>query len=67
MDYTAHDASDEINDLDKSLATFSLHTSVQRHDGVNACSLHQAWDGIERTIENHVDMKSLSDVFLIVS
>jgi hypothetical protein len=56
-----------MRDLDESLATFALHTPVQRHDSTQLFSLDQAWDGIEQTLANDPELQSLNDMFLIVS
>lgn len=67
MDYIAYDNGDEMKDLDESLATFALHTPIQRHDSTQLFSLDLAWDSIEQTVANDPDLESLNDMFLIVS
>jgi hypothetical protein len=66
-DYMAQDAGDGMEDLDESLATFGLHTPMRRHDSVQTPSLDQAWQIIDQRVENDVDLRSLSDMLLIVS
>lgn len=67
MDYISYDKSDEMKDLDESLATFALHTPVQRHDSTQLFSLDQAWEIIEQTVAHDPDLHALKDMFLIVS
>ncbi|KAF3050584.1 hypothetical protein E8E11_007628 [Didymella keratinophila] len=67
MDYVTYDNGDDMRDLDESLATFALHTPVQRHDSTQLFSLDQAWDSLEQTVANDPDLRSLSNMFLIVS
>jgi hypothetical protein len=67
MDYVTYDNGDAMRDLDESLATFALHTPVQRHDSTQLFSLDQAWDSIEQTVANDTDLQILNDMFLIVS
>ncbi|KAJ4368508.1 hypothetical protein N0V86_009413 [Didymella sp. IMI 355093] len=67
MDYVTYDNGDVMRDLDESLATFALHTPVQRHDSTQLFSLDQAWDSIEQTVANDTDLQILNDMFLIVS
>lgn len=66
MDYMSYDARDEMKDLDESLATFGLHTPVQRRDSTQL-SLEHAWESIEQTLANDPDLQMLLDMFLIVS
>lgn len=66
MDYMSHDA-DDMEGLDESLAMFGLHTPVQRHNSMQASSLDQTWEGIEQTVASDVELRALSDMFLIVS
>ncbi|KAF1930508.1 uncharacterized protein M421DRAFT_375680 [Didymella exigua CBS 183.55] len=67
MDYVAYDNGDDMKELDESLATFALHTPVQRHDSTQLFSLDQAWDSIEQTVANDPDLQILNDMFLIVA
>ena len=67
MDYISYDKGDEMNDLDESLATFALHTPVQRHDSTQLQGLDQAWEIIGQTVANDPDLHGLTDMFLIVS
>lgn len=67
MDYVTYDNGNEMKDLDESLATFALHTPVQRHDSTQLFSLDQAWDSIEKAVANDPDLQILNDMFLIVS
>jgi hypothetical protein len=67
VDYICYDKGDEMSDLDESLATFALHTPVQRHDNTQRLSLDQAWEAIEQTVTNDPDFHDLTNMFLIVS
>jgi hypothetical protein len=67
VDYFCYDKGDETIDLDESLATFALHTPVQRHDNTQRLSLDQAWETIERTVTNDPDLHVLTNMFLLVS
>lgn len=67
MDYVTYDNGDDMKELDESLATFALHTPVQRYDSTQLFSLDQAWNIIEQTVANDPDLQSLNDMFLIVS
>lgn len=67
MDYISYDKGDEMNDLDESLATFALHTPVQRHDSTQVLGLDQAWESIGQTVADDPDLHGLTDMFLIVS
>lgn len=67
MDYISYDGGDEMKDLDESLATFALHTPIQRHDSTQLFSLDQAWESIKQTVENDPDLHELTDMFLLVS
>lgn len=67
MDYVTYDNGDDMRDLDESLATFALHTPVQRNDSTQLFSLDQAWESIEQTVANDPDLQCLNDMFLIVS
>lgn len=67
MDYVSYDASDGMKDIDDSLATFALHTPVQRHDSTQLFTLDEAWESIEQTVMNDPDLESLAEMFLIVS
>ncbi|KAF3038626.1 hypothetical protein E8E12_003357 [Didymella heteroderae] len=67
MDYLTYDNGDDMRDLDESLATFALHTPVQRHDSTQLFTLDQAWEGIEQTVANDPVLEGLNDMFLIVS
>lgn len=67
MDYISYDKGDDMNDLDESLATFALHTPVQRHDSTQLLSMDQAWESIGQTVANDPDLHGLTDMFLIVS
>lgn len=67
MDYISHKPGDDMEDLDESLATFGLHTPVQRHDSMQTFALAQAWESIEQTVMNDSDLQGLVDMFLIVS
>ncbi|KAJ4985598.1 hypothetical protein SVAN01_08873 [Stagonosporopsis vannaccii] len=67
MDYISYNKGDGMRDLDESLATFALHTPVQRHDSIQLFTLDQAWESIEQTVANDRDLQGLTDMFLIVS
>ena len=67
MEYVTYDNGDDMKDLDESLATFALHTPVQRHDSTQLFSLDHAWESIEQIVANDSELQSLSDMFLIVS
>lgn len=67
MDYISYNGGDGMRDLDESLATFALHTPIQRHDSTQPFTLNQAWESIEQTVANDRDLQDLTDMFLIVS
>jgi hypothetical protein len=67
MDYISYDKGDEMNDLDESLATFALHTPVQRHDSTQIINLDQAWESIGQAVASDPDLRELTNMFLIVS
>lgn len=67
MDYITHDPGADMEDLDESLATFGLHTPIQRRDSTQTFSLNQAWESIIHTVTNDADLQCLMDMFLIVS
>ncbi|KAH6639157.1 hypothetical protein C7974DRAFT_126848 [Boeremia exigua] len=67
MDYISYPPGDDMKDLDETLATFALHTPIQRQDSTQSFSLDQAWEGIEQTVINDPDLQTLAGMFLIVS